>query len=94
MNGEDYKEVIKVLDTIVGLYSYSLCKQVAVDYDNIYDKIKDEAVKLINEEISLSKNKVPAPWINWNDCLSSLKYTKWLIFYFVKKAKLKKFLYR
>lgn len=57
LNGEDYKEVIKVLDTIVGLYSYSLCKQVAVDYDNIYDKIKDEAVKLINEEISLSKNK-------------------------------------
>jgi thiamine biosynthesis protein ThiI len=35
LNGEDYLPVIKVLDTVVGLYSYSLCKEVKADYDEI-----------------------------------------------------------
>lgn len=55
LNGEDYNEVVKVLDTVVGLCSYSLCKQVSNDYENIYEKITDEAVKLINEEIKVTR---------------------------------------
>lgn len=47
LNGEDYLEVIKVLDTIVGLYSYSLCKEVESDYD----KIAEKAIAMINDEI-------------------------------------------
>lgn len=59
LNGENYLDVIAVLDTIVGLYSYSLCKQVECDYDNIYDRIKEEAVILINEEIkSINKSEI------------------------------------
>lgn len=35
LNGEDYREVIEILDTVVGLYSYSLCRQVETDYEAI-----------------------------------------------------------
>ena len=35
LNGEDYNEVVKILDTVVGLYSYSLCKKVKPEYDDI-----------------------------------------------------------
>src|SRR5690554_5124239 len=45
LNGEDYNKVIEVLDTVVGLYSYSLCKKV----DNKIENIAKEAVDLINE---------------------------------------------
>lgn len=43
LNGEDYQEVIKVLDTVVGLHSYSLCKKTEANYDDI----ANQAVKLI-----------------------------------------------
>jgi len=46
LNGEDYKEIIQILDTVVGLNSYSLCKKVNPNYDDI----ANEAIKLINKE--------------------------------------------
>ncbi len=33
LNGEDYQKVLDILDTVVGLYSYSLCKQTSTDYE-------------------------------------------------------------
>lgn len=53
LNGEDYQKVIEELDTIVGLTSYSLCKKVKPDYE----EIANAAVELINnekEQINLS----------------------------------------
>lgn len=53
LNGEDYREVVKELDTVVGLSSYSLCREVNPDYD----EIASAAVELINyekESINLS----------------------------------------
>lgn len=35
LNGEDQEQVIKALNTVVGLNSYSLCKKVAPDYEAI-----------------------------------------------------------
>ncbi|MDD3171137.1 MAG: tRNA 4-thiouridine(8) synthase ThiI [Bacilli bacterium] len=45
LNGVDYQEVINILDTIVGLCSYSLCKKVEPNYDDI----ASEAIKMIEE---------------------------------------------
>ncbi len=53
LNGEDYHEVLDVLDTIVGLHSYSLCKEVASNYD----AIAEEAIKLIKDEM-INKNSL------------------------------------
>lgn len=38
LNGEDHKKVIEVLNTVVGLHSYSLCMNVEADYDSIANK--------------------------------------------------------
>lgn len=51
LNDEDYNEVIEVLNTIVGLYSYSLCKYVDPDYD----KISDVAVEMLNNQLQGKK---------------------------------------
>lgn len=51
LNGEDYNKVIEVLNTIVGLYSYSLCKTVEPDFD----KMAEVSIKMLNEELN-SKN--------------------------------------
>ena len=51
LNGEDYQEVLEVLDTVVGLHSYSLCKEVKSNYDDI----ATEAIKMIKEEVSDNK---------------------------------------
>ncbi len=48
LNGVDYNEVINRLNTVVGLYSYSLCVSVEPDYD----KIALKAIELIKGEIS------------------------------------------
>lgn len=45
LNGEDYKEVVEILDTVVGLYSYSLCKQT----ESNYEAISSLAIDMINE---------------------------------------------
>lgn len=45
LNGEDYKQVIEALNTVVGLHSYSLCKKVEADYE----KIAKVAIELIKE---------------------------------------------
>jgi thiamine biosynthesis protein ThiI len=45
LNGEDYNNIIAVLNTIVGLHSYSLCKLVEPNYDDIASC----AINLINE---------------------------------------------
>ena len=47
LNGNDYNEVIKRLNTVVGLYSYSLCVSVEPNYDAIADK----AIELIKGEM-------------------------------------------
>lgn len=47
LNGNDYNEVIKRLNTVVGLYSYSLCVSVEPNYDAIASK----AIELIKGEI-------------------------------------------
>ncbi len=46
LNGVDYNKVIDILDTVVGLWSYSLCKKTEPNYDSI----AEEAIKLIQEE--------------------------------------------
>lgn len=38
LNGEDYKEVISILDTVVGLCSYSYGRQTTSDYEAIRDR--------------------------------------------------------
>lgn len=48
LNGEDYNKVIEVLNTIVGLYSYSLCKTVEPDFD----KMAEVSIKMLNEELN------------------------------------------
>lgn len=45
LNGEDYQKVLEILDTVVGLYSYSLCKQTSSDYE----AISELAIQMINE---------------------------------------------
>ena len=47
LNGNDYNEVIKRLNTVVGLYSYSLCVSVEPNYDDI----ASNAIELIKNEI-------------------------------------------
>ncbi len=49
LNNEDYNKIIEVLNTIVGLHSYSLCRLVKAEYEDI----ANNAINLINE----SKNK-------------------------------------
>ena len=53
LNGENYEEVIKVLNTIVGLYSYSLCKKVEADFD----KMAETAIEMLKEETTKEKKK-------------------------------------
>ncbi|MCK9471566.1 MAG: tRNA uracil 4-sulfurtransferase ThiI [Bacilli bacterium] len=45
LNNEDFNEVIDILNTVVGLHSYSLCRLVEPDYD----KIAKSASELISE---------------------------------------------
>ena len=45
LNGEDYQKVLDILDTVVGLYSYSLCKQTSTDYE----AISSLAINMIEE---------------------------------------------
>lgn len=52
LNGVDYSKVINILDTIVGLWSYSLCKRTEPNYESI----SEEAIKLI-KEVSCGKPK-------------------------------------
>lgn len=60
LNGEDYNEIIKILDTVVGLSSYSLCKKVEPNYDNIAENaialIKDFGYKT-NETFKVETNR-------------------------------------
>lgn len=51
LNGEDYKEVIKRLGYVSGLYSYSL----VVKCDKNLDSIKETAVKLLTDEVHSHK---------------------------------------
>lgn len=48
LNGTNYLDVIDILNTIPGLYSYSLC--VCVDPD--YDKIAQKSIELIKSEMN------------------------------------------
>lgn len=47
LNGENYKDVIDVLNTVVGLYSYSLAKYAESDYDSI----ANVAIEMLNSEL-------------------------------------------
>ena len=51
LNGTDYNDVIEVLDTIPGLYSYSLC----VSVDPNYDSIAKTGIELLNKELNGTK---------------------------------------
>lgn len=46
LNGEDYHQVIDILNTVVGLSSYSLCKRI----DNKLENIAHCAIDIINKE--------------------------------------------
>lgn len=46
LNGEDHSKVIEILNTVVGLYSYSLCKRV----ESNIEEIAKDAVAIIKEE--------------------------------------------
>ena len=49
LNGEDHNLVIKELNTVVGLYSYSLCKKVKVtNKENVLEDIALTAIEAIN----------------------------------------------
>ena len=48
LNGEGHEKVIDVLNTIVGLYSYSLCKKVDPDFD----KMASVGITMLNEELN------------------------------------------
>jgi len=52
LNGENYLDVLEKLDTVVGLHSYSLCKEVPSNYDDI----ASEAIKMIKKEVSDGSN--------------------------------------
>lgn len=45
LNGEDYREVIDILNTVVGLHSYSLCKKTT----NSIEDIANTAITVIND---------------------------------------------
>lgn len=45
LNGEDFQEVINVLNTVVGLHSYSLCKKTS----NVIEDIAAVASEIIND---------------------------------------------
>lgn len=47
LNGVDYQKLIEILDTVVGLWSYSLCKKTEPDYDIM----ARDAIVLIEEVI-------------------------------------------
>lgn len=47
LNGVDYQKIIEILDTVVGLWSYSLCKKTEPDYDIM----ARDAIVLIEEVI-------------------------------------------
>ena len=49
LNGEDHSKVIDELNTVVGLYSYSLCKKVKINNkDNVIEDIALTALETIN----------------------------------------------
>ena len=48
LNGIDYNEVIERLNTVVGLYSYSLC----VSVEPTYEAISAKAIELIKDEMN------------------------------------------
>ncbi len=49
LNGEDHNEVLKKLNTVVGLYSYSLCKKVKVNSkETVLEDIALTAIEAIN----------------------------------------------
>ena len=50
LNGENYEDIIKELDTVVGLYSYSLCKKVETDFE----LIAQCGIEMLKEEIALT----------------------------------------
>ena len=52
LNGVDYQKIIEILDTVVGLWSYSLCKKTEPDYDIM----ARDAIVLI-EEVICGKTK-------------------------------------
>ena len=50
LNGVDYNLVLEELNTVVGLYSYSLCKKVKYNNrDNVIIDIAETAIEVINE---------------------------------------------
>jgi thiamine biosynthesis protein ThiI len=52
LNGEDYQNVIEVLDTVMGLYSYSLCVQTKP----VYEEIAQAGVMLLKREGAKENN--------------------------------------
>lgn len=59
LNGADYNEVIKRLDLVTGLYSYSLCKIVKKINDNItLENINDEFDNISNVGYGLLLNEI------------------------------------
>lgn len=53
LNGEDYNNVINELNTVVGLHSYSLCKKVNPNYDDIANA-SVELIKKLKTKDSIS----------------------------------------
>ena len=50
LNGTDHNLVLEELNTVVGLYSYSLCKKVQVrEYDTVIEDVAATAIEIINE---------------------------------------------
>lgn len=71
LNDEDYEAVIDVLNTVVGLHSYSLCKLVEPDYDDIalnatvlINEVKKDKVMSFKVETNRGNKNFPATSID------------------------------
>ncbi|MGD9605118.1 MAG: tRNA uracil 4-sulfurtransferase ThiI [Bacilli bacterium] len=54
LNGEDHEKVIKALNTVVGLNSYSLCKKVLPDYE----EIAKVGIAMLQKEVNAKTFKI------------------------------------
>lgn len=82
LNGEDYKEVIKRLGYVSGLYSYSL----VVKCDKELSSIQETAVKLLEDEVKTKKSfKVESRRADKNYPMTSQELSKAVAGYVLKQ---------
>lgn len=82
---EDYHKIIKALDKVSGLHSYSLC----LKCESNMDVIKEESYRLVNDEVKEHKTfKVETRRANKGFPLKSLEVSKEVSAYVLAKMKI------